>query len=753
MKDEPERMKPESEVVAGIRAGYPRFPFRFILHPSSFILAIILTAATAHALDGKVAFRQGRPVLLVDGDPLYPMMYALTEGGRFTWEDVPQRNLRHFAELGFRLFQIDVWFRDIWAEDGSLDMNVVLRQIRGVLDVRVDAAVIIRLHVDAPHWWTRQNPGECVAYAAGPVEEDAGDLGRCLRNSLASGKWRDAASAKLVEFCSRLEEMSVGRALIGLHLAGGVYGEWHYWGFPHEPDTGLAMTRAFRAWLRAKYGRVEALRAIWRDPEATFDTATVPGLDERAHTSAGVFRDPRLEREVIDYAQCHQEIVAGNVIHFCRAAKESWPRPLVTGVFYGYFFCMREMASGGHLEIERVLQSPFVDYLSAPLSYELDARRLGGSGHFRCLTESVTLHRKLWLSEMDHPTLLGDTFGREEPFRQTTVPGAIAVMRRNTAQSLVRGQGMWWYDFGPKGAGGWWDHPDLLAEVGRLKNLADSLVDKPYRPVADVLFVYDAECFYYLGLPRGDVDPVSFAAINRTIAQACHSGCAFDTVLLADLPLADLERYRVVVFAHTPCLTREQRAFIAEKVAKDGRTLVWVYAPGYTDGDTLDLARMADVTGMGLKQVTLSEPPAFVVGANALAPGSPEIRLGTDVPVHPLFGVKDDGAAAFAEYAGTGHAALAKKSLAESTSWFCGLPLRDPNLMRAIFREGGAHVYSEQGDAIVAGGGILCIHTEPGGARSIQLPGGGRVETEVPPRSTTLFDLKTGKRLIQNDEH
>ncbi len=176
---------------------------------------------------------------------------------------------------------------------------------------------------------------------------------------MASTKWRCQATAKLIEFCRRLSAMPEGDAVVGLHLAGGVYGEWHYWGFSHQPDTGPAMTARFRQWLKGKYGGNGALRAAWNDPQATLAAAGVPGLDERLRTDDGLFRDPRRQRKVIDYYQCQQELVADQVIHFCRTAKEHWPRHLITGAFYGYLFHMFDMlAPGGHLETGRVSGFP-----------------------------------------------------------------------------------------------------------------------------------------------------------------------------------------------------------------------------------------------------------------------------------------------------------------------------------------------------------------------------------------------------------
>ncbi len=59
----------------------------------------------------EVAFQNGRAMIVLDKEPLYPMIYALTQAGRHTWQPVPHKNLENFARAGFRLYQIDVSVR------------------------------------------------------------------------------------------------------------------------------------------------------------------------------------------------------------------------------------------------------------------------------------------------------------------------------------------------------------------------------------------------------------------------------------------------------------------------------------------------------------------------------------------------------------------------------------------------------------------------------------------------------------------
>jgi hypothetical protein len=70
--------------------------------------------------------------------PVAPQFYSLTHayGARWSWEEVPSRNLKNFCQLGFKLYQVDLYFEDIWYKGKQqLDIDKAQRQVKGVLDV------------------------------------------------------------------------------------------------------------------------------------------------------------------------------------------------------------------------------------------------------------------------------------------------------------------------------------------------------------------------------------------------------------------------------------------------------------------------------------------------------------------------------------------------------------------------------------------------------------------------------------------
>jgi hypothetical protein len=713
----------------------------------------------------KVSMHQGRPTVFINDQPLYPMVYALTDvpGGRWTWEEVPQHNIQNFCTNGIRLYQVDLAMDHIWFENGRLDISLARKQIAGILEVCPEAAVIFRFHVTAPKWWLYKYPDEWVRYADTEYKDEAtiglpriieSDNYPVRRVSMASESWKSEAGARLREFLAALAATPEGNAVAGIQVANGVYGEWHNWGFYwHEPDVGIPMTRFFRTWLKDRYGSDQGLQQAWNRPDVRLATAEVPSFEER-QTTAGIFRDPHRERNVIDYYTCAHQLVADNILHFASIVKQSWPRPIITGTFYGYYFSVfGRQAAGGHLALQRVLASPDIDYLSGPQAYGPESLELGEAYRSRSLIASVRLHGKLWLDEMDvEPTTPIERDSRYD----LRLQNSFADVRRNVLFTYTKGMGLWFYDFGVAGVDldgfqynhrgnrGTWDHPALMADIQEVKQLLESMLEEEYRSEADVLYVYDTESFYYTASLRG-TDPVSNTLIDYNTLNAFKSGVVFDPVHISDLRAIDLAPYRVVVFGNTYLLTDEEVEFIQNSVARAGRTLVWFYAPGYTDGATLDPERISKLTGIRVAPTSLADIPKILLSLPA--DSTVTYKVGEE-PFGPIFMVTDAEAEPLGRFSETNEPAVARKSFADHTAWYVSLPNTGIEPMRHILWESGAHVYSRQGDIVYAGAGILAVHTKQGGRHTVTLRNGKNLSFDLPEgASTLLLDSRTGELL------
>jgi hypothetical protein len=329
-------------------------------------------------------------------------------------------------------------------------------------------------------------------------------------------------------------------------------------------------------------------------------------------------------------------------------------------------------------------------------------------------------------------------------------------VRRNVLFTFTKGAGLWFYDFGvagfnggPRlrdhGTAGWWDDPHLMAEVARLRPLLAERAARPYETGADVLLVHDTDVFYHLGSGKR-ATALPHWANNWAPVGLFRSGAVFDPVHLADLDRVDLRPYRVVVFANTYVLTPAQRRVIHERVARDGRHLVWLSAPGYGDGRRLDAELVAQATGVRVRAVDLPGPTRLETRrfGDTLVTAS----VWNDT-IRPLFAADDPAAEALGHYAGTAHVAVARKALAASTAWFVGLPPADERFWRALLGRAGAHLYTEPGAVVYAGAGVVVVHANGGGRRTVRLRNGRAVALDLAGPATVLLDAETGAVLSQ----
>lgn len=687
-------------------------------------------------LEATIGDHRGHRVIFVNGVPLAPQMYSGTEHSRQTWTGQPRKSLEEFSALGYEMFQTDFWLKYSLRPDGTLDLDAVRRQLAGILEVNPKAKIVIRLNVSAPQWWLRANPSE-VCQSTQPDASQVRFNGNTAE-SLASEKYETFAAQHCKQFLRELAQTPEGDRVIGVHLGGGVYGEWHYYGIYSEPDASPPMQRKFVAFALARYGTLQGINTAWHTAFASLDEISVPTFARRHELADGDFRDPRLDRFVIDYYECQQAVVSTLVNRLARITKESWPRPLIVGLFYGYFYGGFTVgAQASQMDIRTLFRSPYVDYFSGPYA----SRDMRGSGVARTLVSSVVLNGKLWMTEHDGGSHLGNVSGSKFPNIPENEAQSVARMRRNFMHAFTENGGQWWYDFGPKHTSGGWSTPALQAEAKALLKRARTSLQTPYAKPADVLVVYDMEAFYLMRPAR--TDRLTSKITEAMTDSLLGTGAAIDRVFLMDLDQLDLSPYKLVIFGNTFVLNASQRAYINERVKIPGRTVVFMSGAGYSDGQINRTSFLSDLAGMAVEKAAATDfEPKVSLGGQAFAMD--------DRNLLSRFKVVDRDAEVIGTYS-SGTPAAARRDINDCHVYYFGVPVKVPlDGFKAILAGAGVRSYVEntvEKDYVSIGRGLIAIYSVSGGEKVIRPLNGQSVLVSLEPFSARYFDLVDGNPL------
>jgi hypothetical protein len=686
------------------------------------------------------------PTLLIDDEPQIPYVYFLPTP--------VEANIRAFAAAGIHLYSWG-WSETIahsmamgWIGDGRSDYTQFDAETAAILAADPDARMFPRLAVSAPQWWLESHPDDRIAYEDG---SDDGDFGKRFNTSLHSSAWLRDASAALEGLIRHVTQAPYADRIIGYQLTGGA-NEWFYTFGARFPDFSPASTRAFREWLRRTYdGDVETLRDAWRRSDVEFETAAVPTKSERMKTDVGLFRDPSVSKRVSDYYQFFSQATAEALIELCRVGKAATGEAAIFGAFYGYLLNAVGGYGGGyspqhwgHQALRRVLQSPHVDFLCSP--YQYSRRGAGGYDGSQSLPESAKLHGKLWLTECDHHTFLSvpgtiGTDGRPMPTKAETMDR----MRRDFSHWMIVRCGMWWMD--NKRGQAWYGHPEVMDFIRRSRELMERASRLGMRYRGEVAVVLDEETPFYLKPGVELLYPLVFLQERLGLARM---GTTFDVYLHDDLAEASMPEYPLYIFLNTFYLTEEERRVVRQRVQCGGKTVVWMYAPGFVSEEGLSIEHVRELTGMRIRyreaRIRGGGTPLHLYLTNFDHPITRGVTastvFGTDTPVSPVFYCDDPEATvlgrlmpphasgrAIGEFPG-----FAVKRCSDWTSVFVAVPNVPPDILRNLARFAGCHVYSDDGDLVYANSHFLAVHANAGGVKRIRLP-----------RRTNVCDAFTGE--------
>ncbi len=669
----------------------------------------------------------GVPAFIVNGKPHSGVCYSSYDA-----RDLEMgRRVAQFRQAGCTIFNFVVeiagygYSPPMWAGPDQWDFSELDRRAHTVLKNAPDALLLPRIYIDAPQWWRQQNPGEMMVLSNGTTGYGAKLFALSREGdypSLASEKWLRDMDRALETVVAHVEASDWGGHVVGYQLSGQKTEEWYHWSMntPVLGDYSPHMARAFRQWLAQRYASDDDLQRAWHRPQVTRAEAEVPSQAARFGDQTRTFRDPAREREVMDFHAFWQDVMADTISHFAGVVKRQVGGRKVVGAFYGYVLEFTELAEdAGHLALRRLLQSPDVDFIMSPSSYY--NRNLPGQPYFRLPMASVSLHGKLFWNDFDQVSYKYFDKLKADPNLKTweyqmgltrTPEEFVWMIKREVGMELAQGAQLAYFDI----HGGYYEDPVIMAGVAEANRLRERALGwKDRGSNAQVLLLVDEASEHTLTFRN----PITTRLLSAQVAVMPFVA-PYDVALLADVPALDLSRYRLVLVLNASSVPSDLRRELKQKLLRDGRTVVWLHAPGlFRDGESSE-ENMRDLTG-----ITIRSDGRPREGVKAAGLG---LAADCDLPLLPgaAFRVDwDDAATPLAFTTGAPlETVVAMRDMGTWRSVYSACAPLDAKFLRALAIQAGVHMYVDSPRWLVfAGPHCLTVGADKdGGWVTIHLP-------------------------------
>lgn len=599
------------------------------------------------------------------------------------------------------------------------------------LTVNENAKVLVNICVDAPNWWAEKHQDDCVTYM-----DEGGKTHRLITRedepalssyqvSMASEAYQKDVTKVIKAIVEHMQTASYAERVMGVRFVAGRTHEWMQYGVGSGQlvDYSVATLTAFRAWLTEKYGTDAALQAAWNDSKATLSGATIPNVAERNPETNTALLDNSKYQKAIDYNTFLGEAGADYLVSLCKAAKDvnsDW----LTGAYNGYSwnFTSSEGIGSAHTASSIVLASEYVDFIASPMNY--GERVDGYATSHMVLSDSVAAAGKLYMVEMDNRTLHAQVESNSVTSlgKTDTVIDTVQQLTRDMSLNFVRGTGMWFYDMN----GGWFQDDSIEARIATLKAEFDKHLETATNNEVAVFVAEDNYNHVVADIVGNDTNRTTslftslYAEQRRELSAM---GASYDVFSIGDVLKGKVTRdYKLNIVLSPFELTDGEAAELKKSLAKNDQVVLWIYMPGISDGTSLaaeNIERLVDMNvtfhneahalnATIVSQTAISVDEGIKYGnSNAKTGPWAEIIDGTRLATY----TSGETAAAYVEKEGY-------------TSVYSAVPDVPAELLRALCKKAGVHLYSDDmSDVVETNSSYLAIHSVNGGEKTISLTG------------------------------
>ena len=495
----------------------------------------------------KIAREHGRLFIDVDGKQVLPVAYM---------SYLPTlANFDKFRDIGYKFFSVCLYMGDmpingwsgirqlddsVWKSRNEYDFSVVDKNLSLAID-NTDAYVLLRINVNAPSWWLKENPDECT------VMED----GKMPYQSVFSQKWIADAKTFLEKLKEHIDKSQYADRVIGWQIAAMNTEEWLAPSWKGvESDFSLVANNFFINWCKDKYKTLSNLNDAWNTNYLSFDEITVPKGEERTKRDIEPIVDLSKYARINDWYYCLNERYSTASYELTKFIKQLFNGDILVGTFYGY------IATGAmwcaHTGIDLLLNSPYIDFFACPFPY-VDQRKSPTDWFYQSGVNSCERVDKIWFLEGDirtHKTkLLYDVDPKyvSKDSEYMVMPTWLGPkdeeqsfwhLTKAFSKVLCSSNAFWWFDMW----GGWYDTPSLQNLLFRMRNEYEKEMSLPYNSDCEIAVIIDSQSSY----------AISYSQFSKVVfTQMCEVGfvgAPYDLYIKSMVNSKDLSRYKLVIY-------------------------------------------------------------------------------------------------------------------------------------------------------------------------------------------------------------
>jgi len=524
------------------------------------------------------------------------------------------------------------WVFDNYSPQGKCDFEPADEQMSDLLRDCPDAKFICMVDLNTPLWLGRT----ILRY------DTFNQLG-CI---CSDPQWRDVTSRYMRNFLEHMERKYADK-IVAYVLACGNTTEWYdYSELLESPSRSIAWN--------------EDRKAKGLPPK------DAPGAMARSQVSFdGLLRDPQANGEALDYIRFCAGQIPDTIKFFLKEARKTIRSGIELGIYYGYPLCLEwHRVIWGNNDCRELLRCDDLDFIISPLG---GFSEIGKGGGDLGPTDSVMLHGKGYLRECDQRT---HTYNKKISKHACYPYGTwyseaetLAGIKRELAYSLIKQTSLWWFDMW----GGFYDPPVVMDLIGKAKDIYWQNIQKPVAKVAEIALVVDPDSIHYFNQEDARVRWF-YIEMKKALDLI---GAPYECYEFDDIPqIANRERIKLWLLPALFEVTPEKMEILDRHVRLKSQSSLYMYAPGISDGKSLDVSRVKRLCGT---------------------------EYGT-----PGFNVVDmDGH--LSAYLATGGELTTQR-------------------LKELATRTGVHLYCEEDVPVYANDSILAVHTASGGQKKIRLP-------------------------------